>query len=88
MQPYGTASGRQNLNRLGGEPSWLQPPEYPACPDCGQLMRALAQLDWDGLDDAEGMTYLSWCDGCAVSALRHQRPSRVPARAPRPGVTT
>lgn len=32
-------------DKLGGWPHWVQSAEYPACPDCGQRMELVLQLD-------------------------------------------
>jgi len=34
----------ENLHRAGGEPSWVQPPEYPPCLRCAATMRFALQL--------------------------------------------
>jgi hypothetical protein len=73
LQDWGQANGRENLNRLGGEFTWIQNPEHPRCLVCGRVMKALLQLDWDHLSDGEGMTYVLWCDRCSVSALTYQQ---------------
>ncbi len=31
--------------KLGGEPDWIQGPEVPDCPSCGQAMTFVAQID-------------------------------------------
>jgi hypothetical protein len=31
---WAMANDRENLNRIGGEPTWIQDPGYPACPSC------------------------------------------------------
>jgi hypothetical protein len=72
-QEWGSSNGRQNLNRLGGEPAWIQQPDYPSCPSCDTLMMHIGQLEWDHLDNGEGMSYIFWCDTCAVSALTYQQ---------------
>jgi hypothetical protein len=71
---WAIASGRQNLNRLGGHPAWVQSAEYPDCPDCGRAMGFLLQLE-AGLPGAEGgaafdegVLYGYWGDACRVSA--------------------
>jgi hypothetical protein len=46
-QDWGLSNGRENLNRVGGEPCWVQSAEYPCCPICKGLMRFLMQLDSD-----------------------------------------
>jgi hypothetical protein len=70
--------------RLGGEPSWVQSPDVPACPHCGETMNFLLQLD-TGLPDTDpdrkdgevffgsgGMCYVFWCDSCKVSGYLMQ----------------
>jgi uncharacterized protein YwqG len=32
-------------DKLGGWPYWVQGPEYPTCPSCGERMRIVLQLD-------------------------------------------
>lgn len=32
-------------HKLGGWPLWIQAPEYPACPECGEAMEYLFQID-------------------------------------------
>jgi len=64
-----------NLNRLGGEPCWVQSADYPPCPFCQQPMTHLAQFDsWlptvDGKEflwGSGGLAYVHWCDNCRVS---------------------
>lgn len=79
-QDWALASDRQNLNRLGGEPAWVQYADYPTCPQCRQAMSHLLQLGsnlpteshglWSWVDD--GCLYVSWCDQCKVSAIQCQ----------------
>ncbi|MFC7480029.1 hypothetical protein ACFQX7_08315 [Luedemannella flava] len=76
VQDWGLANDTQNLNRLGGEPTWIERPDYAPCPTCGRLTTALAQLDWGCLEDTGGLTYVGWCDPCATSTLTHQHPYR------------
>jgi hypothetical protein len=64
---------RQNLTRLGGQPSWMQEPDHLRCPECEVTMRSLAQFDWTRLDGGDGMTYVGWCDDCAVSGFQYQQ---------------
>lgn len=35
----------QNINHIGGCPCWVQDEQYPGCPECGQEMAFLIQLD-------------------------------------------
>jgi hypothetical protein len=74
-QDWALSNSRENLNRVGGEPCWVQDAEYPDCPVCGSVMSHLMQLDSD-LITAEGgewlwgsggIGYVSWCDRCKVS---------------------
>ena len=37
--------GQENLNRIGGEPSWIQDAEFPSCPLRQERMPYLLQLD-------------------------------------------
>lgn len=52
----GTATG----DKLLGWPWWSQAPSYPSCPDCGQPMRMLVQINNDGggsAQPAQGSTF-------------------------------
>lgn len=79
-QSWGCSNSRENLNRIGGEPSWVQDAEYPGCPLCDKLMTFLFQLDSDlpTADGGEwqwgsgGIAYGFWCDECSVSGLLWQ----------------
>jgi hypothetical protein len=79
-QDWALSNGRDNLNRLGGEPSWIQGAQYPACMACGRTMAFLLQLD-SGLHAGEpgewlwgsgGIGYFFWCDPCRVSGALWQ----------------
>jgi hypothetical protein len=37
-QDWGLSNSRENLNRIGGEPCWVQDAEFPNCPRCKRLM--------------------------------------------------
>ena len=79
-QDWGLSNSRENLNRVGGEPCWVQDAEYPDCPSCGETMGHLMQLDSDlpSADGGEwlwgsgGIGYVSWCDRCKVSGILWQ----------------
>ncbi|GAA0503867.1 hypothetical protein [Deinococcus depolymerans] len=58
----------QNLNRVGGPPSWLQGPEWETCPKCQQTMLFVFQLH-DGLAYTNGTIYGFWCSSCRISAI-------------------
>jgi hypothetical protein len=76
-QDHAIANSRENLFRLGGDPPWIQNPDYLTCPTCGETMSFLGCLDSDiPVDGGEGetlmwddggMCYIAWCDRCKVS---------------------
>ena len=69
-QDWGMSNSRQNLARIGGEPSWIQGALLPTCPICGEKMEFLMQLDSE-LPSCEqggevmfgsgGILYVFWC---------------------------
>ena len=74
-QDWGAANGRENLFRLGGEPSWIQGGDVLTCPISGEKMDFVFQLD-SGLPDiaggelvfgSGGALYAFWCDKTRVS---------------------
>jgi len=76
-QDWGMSNSRQNLSRVGGEPSWIQGALVPTCPICGEKMEFLMQLD-SGLPSGEdgelllgsgGILYVFWCERTRVSAF-------------------
>lgn len=79
-QDWALSNSRENLNRVGGEPCWIQNAEYPNCPSCRQMMTFLLQLDSDlptedggeWLWGSGGIGYVFWCDVCKVSGLLWQ----------------
>lgn len=79
-QSWGSSNGRENLNRIGGEPTWIQDAEFPHCPTCSKVMTFLLQLDSDltTADGGEwlwgsgGIAYACWCNDCKVSGLLWQ----------------
>ncbi|MCX5515548.1 hypothetical protein C3941_07145 [Kaistia algarum] len=68
--------GEQNINRLGGRPTWVQEPDFPNCPKCQIVMPFIAQFDsllatrsgYEWLWGSGGVGYFFWCDNCRVSA--------------------
>lgn len=79
-QAWGCSNSRENLNRIGGEPCWVQDAEYPRCPTCNSVMTFLFELDsnlptTDGgewLWGSGGIVYGFWCDPCGVSGFHWQ----------------
>jgi len=77
-QDWGMSNSRQNLARIGGEPSWIQGASVPTCPICGEKMEFLMQLDSE-LPSCEqggevyfgsgGILYVFWCERTRVSAF-------------------
>ena len=77
-QDWGMSNGRQNLARIGGEPSWIQGALVPTCPICGEKMEFLMQLDSE-LPSCEqggevyfgsgGILYVFWCERTRVSGF-------------------
>lgn len=75
FQSWGSSNSRENLFRLGGEPTWIQSAQVLTCPICKEKMDFLMQLDTD-LPDSEngevyfgsgGICYVFWCDKTKVS---------------------
>jgi len=77
-QDWGMSNSRQNLARIGGEPSWIQGALVPTCPICSEKMEFLMQLDSE-LPSCEqggevyfgsgGILYVFWCERTRVSAF-------------------
>lgn len=80
FQSWGSSNSRENLFRLGGEPTWIQSAEVLTCPVCNEKMDFLMQLDTDlpDIDDGEvyfgsgGICYVFWCDKSKVSGYLMQ----------------
>jgi hypothetical protein len=83
-QEWGTSNDRENLNRVGGHPSWIQGGAYPSCPQCSRTASFLLQIDSElptaayperspnytgWLWGSGGICYVFWCDTCKVSTL-------------------
>ncbi|MGE4207192.1 MAG: hypothetical protein AB7J86_41430 [Vulcanimicrobiota bacterium] len=60
--------GLPDASALGGAPGWIQDAQYPNCPECGQWMGYVAQLD-----DGDGRYYAFFCNDCRVSAVNYQQ---------------
>lgn len=80
LQDWGLSNGRENLNKVGGTPSWIQEAQYPSCPVCKNTMVFYLQLDSELLlEDGDellwgsgGVCYVFWCDDCRVSGVHWQ----------------
>jgi hypothetical protein len=73
---YTAKRPREIVGQLGGEPSWLQADEVPACPDCAEPMGFVAQLEEGptGMNfGGGGAAYVFRCAGCDTGAFRWQR---------------
>jgi hypothetical protein len=74
-QDDASSNGRENLHRVGGNPCWIQNPEYPFCPECNSRMIFLSQISsyLPTVDNSEwmwgdaGICYIFWCDMCKIS---------------------
>ncbi|KQZ39537.1 hypothetical protein ASD58_03815 [Duganella sp. Root1480D1] len=60
-QDWALSNSRENLNRLGGHPTWVQGADYPDCPCCKKKMRFMLQLD-SQLPDQDSEEWL-WGSG-------------------------
>ena len=75
FQSWGSSNSRENLFRLGGEPTWIQSAEVLVCPISNEKMDFLMQLDTDlpNIENGElyfgsgGICYAFWCDNTKVS---------------------
>lgn len=80
LQCWGSSNSRENLFRLGGEPTWIQSAEVLTCPICNEKMDFLMQLDTDlpDMNDNElyfgsgGICYVFWCNKSKVSGFLMQ----------------
>lgn len=80
-QDWALSNGRENLYRVGGEPTWIQSAEFRLCPQCGVRMPFLFQFDSDvpvisggewSCGAGSGIVYVFWCDSCAISGASIQ----------------
>lgn len=68
--PDASLFGRSKcLSYIGNVPTWIQPPEYPSCPECGQKMLFVGQLALaDVLTHIDGIIYAFLCSRCGKAA--------------------
>jgi hypothetical protein len=79
-QDWASSNSRQNLNRFGGYPCWIQSADFPQCRDCEETMRFVMQLDsglpneGDGewLWGSGGICYVFGCSPCRSTAFLWQ----------------
>lgn len=79
-QDWMLSNGRENLNRVGGYPSWVQSADFPNCPGCGEPMRFITQLDSalptaagdEWLWGSGGLCYGFSCSRCRNTAFLYQ----------------
>lgn len=62
-----------SASTIGGHPCWVQDTAYPTCPDCGQTMGFVAQLDNSDFKYHEGTYYAFLCGKCGVTATCYQQ---------------
>lgn len=81
FQDWGLSNSRENLFRLGGEPTWIQSANVLNCPTCKEKMDFLMQLDSELPDvrtnysvmfGSGGICYVFWCDKDKVSGYLMQ----------------
>lgn len=74
-------AGEGPASQVGGYPSWLQEPEYPLCPECGQPMTFIGQVQIADLatgaeaeeNPAEGVVYAFLHAACGRAATLYQQ---------------
>ena len=79
-QSWGSANSRENLFRIGGEPTWIQSAQVLKCPKCDEKMNFLLQLDTAAPDTdgnelyfgSGGICYAFWCEKDKVSGYLMQ----------------
>ncbi|HEY7640202.1 MAG TPA: hypothetical protein VH814_10790 [Steroidobacteraceae bacterium] len=79
-QDWGLSNSRENLNRIGGHPCWIQSADWPNCAACGNDMGFFMQLDSDlrmsgngsWLWGSGGICYAFRCPRCLVTAYSWQ----------------
>ena len=78
-QDWAFSNGRENLNRFGGEPCWIQGAYYPVCPETGEVMSFLFQFDNlpssgpFSFGGGGGIFYFFWCDTSKISTYVYQQ---------------
>lgn len=55
-------------SQVGGFPTWVNDADYPICPDCGQRMVFIGQIQTCDIEPGEGCTYGFLCKSCQLTA--------------------
>jgi hypothetical protein len=79
-QDWALSNSRENLNRVGGNPCWIQSADFPQCRDCEDTMRFVMQLDshlpveggGEWLWGNGGICYVFGCSPCRSTAFLWQ----------------
>lgn len=72
--PVESMAFEDRRSQLFGHPTWVQNPEYPQCPRCGELMRFVGQVDtFSELPLWEGMIYAFVDAACGLAATCYQQ---------------
>ena len=59
--------------QIGGMPTPINDMDYPRCPDCGETMGFVAQLDMADVQDGEGLYYFFTCSACGITAANYDQ---------------
>jgi len=70
ISPYTEISKSQ----IGGYPTWIQDAEYLNCPDCGDKMDFIGQIDMEDVEEyGEGLYYFQYCRKCRITGVNYQQ---------------
>jgi len=70
ISPYTEISKSQ----IGGYPTWIQDAEYLNCPDCGDKMDFIGQIDMEDVEEyGEGLYYFQYCRKCRITGANYQQ---------------
>ena len=61
-------------SQIGGYPTWIQDAEYLKCPDCGETMDFIGQIDFEDVKEyGEGIYYFQHCKNCNITGTNYQQ---------------
>lgn len=61
-------------SQIGGFPTWIQDAEYLNCPDCGEKMDFVGQIDMEDVEEyGEGLYYFHYCKSCNITGSNYQQ---------------